>query len=448
MCHQEAAGHTKDDMGGLFEMANEELFPACTWMSSLDFLAKTTKMRKFIQLAKRVDLKNKDTTGKKVPNKVLRYFPLIPRLKRMYGSLHTAKHMTWHATGKCTKDGKIGHPVYGMAWKEFDKNNSEFVKEHRNVRLWLVADGFNLFRNLSQSYSMWPVILTTYNTPPWICMKESSFMLTLLIHSPKSPGYLACPTCNEETLSTRVNRKTTYVGHRRFLIIKHHWRNDKTFNGKHPSYEGVKRQRDPIVEKNRSKRSIFYELPYYWSSFPLKHNLDVMHIEQSVLESLLEAILARPEGCLAEAYITEEALTFCSHYLRNVPPRFNRLDINDDGPPPTSELEVFQSACTPKSAGVGKKLDHEVKKKLAWYVLDNSPEIDEYKTLEMAMVVTGHGGDNGPLNDDRLWEPTSIHKNAKGRKKGFDATLIKKILRCDESDEGDAHEDAVDPGDE
>nr|GEV94340.1 hypothetical protein [Tanacetum cinerariifolium] len=93
----------------------------------------------------------------------------------------------------------------------------------------------------------------------------------------------------------------------------------------------------------------------------------------------VQAILARPEGCIAEAYTAEEALTLCSRYLRNVPTRFNRPDKNDDGPPPTSELEVFRSACTPKSAGVGKKLDHEVKKKLVWYVLDNSPEIDKYK---------------------------------------------------------------------
>ncbi|GKE68821.1 hypothetical protein Tco_1526893 [Tanacetum coccineum] len=35
---------------------------------------------------------------------------------------------------------------------------------------------------------MWPVILTTYNLPPWLCMKESSFMLTLLIPGHKSPG--------------------------------------------------------------------------------------------------------------------------------------------------------------------------------------------------------------------------------------------------------------------
>ncbi|GKC58080.1 hypothetical protein Tco_1085678 [Tanacetum coccineum] len=45
----------------------------------------------------------------------------------------------------------------------------------------------------------------------------------------------------------------------------------------------------------------------------------------------------------------------------------------------------------------------------------------------MAMVARGHGGDNGPSNDDRPCEPPSIHMNAKGRKKGFDAKLLKKL---------------------
>ncbi|GJU72648.1 CACTA transposable element [Tanacetum coccineum] len=214
----EVAGPTKDDMEGLFEMANEELFPAsfltgaklpksyyeakksmkkvglgyesinaCINNCCL-FWGKDNKDEEICPTCKASRWKNKDTIRKKVPNKVLRYFPLIPRLKRMYGSLHTTKHMTWHATGKCTEDGKMGHPVDGKVWKEFDKNNPEFTKEHRNVRLGLAADCFNPLGNVSQSYSMWPVILTTYNTPLWICMKEFSFMLTCLIPGTKSPG--------------------------------------------------------------------------------------------------------------------------------------------------------------------------------------------------------------------------------------------------------------------
>ncbi|GJV46936.1 pescadillo, partial [Tanacetum coccineum] len=64
----------------------------------------------------------------------------------------------------------------------------QFSGDARNVRLGLAADGFNPFGMMSQTYSMWPVILTTYNTPPWMCMKETSLMLTMLIPGPKSPA--------------------------------------------------------------------------------------------------------------------------------------------------------------------------------------------------------------------------------------------------------------------
>ncbi|GKD38630.1 hypothetical protein Tco_1258837 [Tanacetum coccineum] len=102
--------------------------------------------------------------GKKVPKKVLRYFSIFPKLQRLYKSSHTAKEITWHATRKCMENGKMQHPVNGRAWMKFDTCN------------------------LSQFYSIWPVILTTYNRLSWLCMKESSLMLTLLIPSPKSQG--------------------------------------------------------------------------------------------------------------------------------------------------------------------------------------------------------------------------------------------------------------------
>ncbi|GJT17418.1 hypothetical protein Tco_0876124 [Tanacetum coccineum] len=97
------------------------------------------------------------THGKKVPMKVLRLFDHTPRTQRLYKSSHTAKEMTWHATGKCTEPGKMQHPVDGKAWKDFDTKYPDFAAEPRNVRLGLAAD-------------------------------ESSFMLTLLIPGPKSPG--------------------------------------------------------------------------------------------------------------------------------------------------------------------------------------------------------------------------------------------------------------------
>ncbi|GKF70730.1 hypothetical protein Tco_0203787, partial [Tanacetum coccineum] len=200
---------------------------------------------------------------------------------------HTAKKITWHATEKCTEPDNMQHPVDGRAWKNFDTKYPDFAKEPRNVRLGLDA----LFDNLSQAYSMWPMILATYNLPPWLCMKESSFMLTLLIPDPKSPGkdidvylrpliddlkdlwakpgvetidvatslkfnmramvlwtindftarsslsrwsgqgYKRCPTCNEDTPSVRVLGKTAYLGHIRFLKKPRKWRRSLEFNG-------------------------------------------------------------------------------------------------------------------------------------------------------------------------------------------------------------------------
>ncbi|KAI3793975.1 hypothetical protein L1987_36599 [Smallanthus sonchifolius] len=54
-------------------------------------------------------------------------------------------------------------------------------------------------------------------------------------------------------------------------------------------YGGVKRKR-LTSELNWTKRSIFFELDY-WSSLLLKHNLDVMHVEKNVCESLLGTLL-------------------------------------------------------------------------------------------------------------------------------------------------------------
>ncbi|GJX35382.1 beta-xylosidase/alpha-L-arabinofuranosidase 2 [Tanacetum coccineum] len=46
---------------------------------------------------------------------------------------------------------------------------------------------------------------------------------------------------------------------------------------------------------------------------------------------------AKPEGSIAEGYVAEEALTFSSHYFRDVTTKFNHPDHNVDPPPPTHD---------------------------------------------------------------------------------------------------------------
>lgn len=235
------------------------------------------------------------TSTKKAKNisaKVLRYFPLKPRLQRMFMSSKTASLMRWHQEGR-TRDGVMRHPADSPAWKTFDFEHPEFSSDPRNVRLGLASDGFNPFRSMSTSHSTWPVILIPYNLPPWLCMKQPNFILSLLIPGPNAPGNdidiylqplidelndlwqngvctfdasmkqnfqmhaallwtisdfpayanlsgwstkgrLACPSCNVDTDSyyLKYGRKFCYMGHRRFLEKNHKFRHDMlSFNG-------------------------------------------------------------------------------------------------------------------------------------------------------------------------------------------------------------------------
>ncbi|XXG72577.1 hypothetical protein AAC387_Pa07g1644 [Persea americana] len=95
--------------------------------------------------------------------------------------------MRWHDQGRI-KDEVLRHPVDSKAWSTLDDEFPMFGLEPRNVRLGLVSDGFNPFNTMSTAHSTWLIILIPYNLPPWMCMKQSFFMLSVLILGPKSLG--------------------------------------------------------------------------------------------------------------------------------------------------------------------------------------------------------------------------------------------------------------------
>ena len=69
------------------------------------------------------------------------------------------------------------HLIDSIAWKSFDKIHKDFSSEPRNVRLGLASYELQPFNQSKTPYSIWPVILIPYNLPPWMCMKESNFIL-------------------------------------------------------------------------------------------------------------------------------------------------------------------------------------------------------------------------------------------------------------------------------
>ena len=313
----------------------------------------------------------------KIPQKVLRHFPLMPRLQRLFMSRHTSVDMRWHKEKRLNEDWVLRHPADSEVWKDFDNQYPWFAQDARNVKLALATDGFNPFGTMSNNYSMWPVVLVPYNMPPWKCMKESFFMMSLLIPGPQAPGkdmdiylrplidelkelwhdgihtfdmssgdyfrmhacllwtihdfpaygslscwstkgYKACPTCNEDTSSQGIRSKICYMGHRRFLPLNHNWRRSRQHDGKpehrpppkilsgddileqlshvcdcrpgkHINNTNRKRKRGP-QELNWTRKSIFFELEY-WSQLKMRHNIDVMHVEKNVCESVVNTLL-------------------------------------------------------------------------------------------------------------------------------------------------------------
>ena len=95
----------------------------------------------------------------------------------------TATALRWHDEER-TKDGASRHIADSEAWKAIDSKYKHIASDPRNMRFGVGADGFNPFGKMSSKHSCWPVVLVPYNLPPWLCMKASSLLLTLII-----PGY-------------------------------------------------------------------------------------------------------------------------------------------------------------------------------------------------------------------------------------------------------------------
>lgn len=83
---------------------------------------------------------------------------------------------------------------------------------------------------------------------------------------------------------------------------------------------------------------------------------------------------AHPEGSIAESYIFNECLTFCSMYLSGGETKHNREERNYDGQGYREGLSVFSYNCH-----LPRKFDYRFRTQAEWhkahlYVLDNCNE--------------------------------------------------------------------------
>jgi hypothetical protein len=185
-------------------------------------------------------------------------------------------------------------------------------------------DGMNPFGNQSSTHSTWPIVLSLYNLPLWLCKKQKYMMLTILVSEPKQPGdridvYLkpladdlkilwkpgvpevwdeykheeftvhgmlfttindnpaqrnlsgqskrkgaACPHCLEDTCAIwlRHLKKYVFMGHRRFLSKKHPYRAmDCQFNGEKENREAPLHVTGDLVHLKVKDIKTIEELP-------------------------------------------------------------------------------------------------------------------------------------------------------------------------------------------
>ena len=85
------------------------------------------------------------------------------------------------------EDGMICHPTDSIQWRNIDSRDPEFANDPRNIRLCMSTDGMNQFIN-NITHSTWPILLTIFNLPPWLCNKRKYIMLSGLIPGPNELG--------------------------------------------------------------------------------------------------------------------------------------------------------------------------------------------------------------------------------------------------------------------
>ena len=128
----------------------------------------------------------KDAQQQKRPWKILRHFPLIPRLKRMFRTPTMSELMLWHSKNKST-NGMVRQPCDSKAWHHVHENvDPTFGHDPRNVHIGLAADGVNPFKLQRSTWSTWPMMLRNYNIPPWLTTKKFFIIPVLLIHGKQS----------------------------------------------------------------------------------------------------------------------------------------------------------------------------------------------------------------------------------------------------------------------
>ncbi|GJZ09340.1 putative transposase-associated domain-containing protein [Tanacetum coccineum] len=259
-----------------------------------------------------------------IPAKVMWYFPIIPRLQRLFKIESISEDLRWHATRRIT-DGVLRHPADSQVWRTIDEKLPKIAEDTRNLRLGISADG--KFINLSVLISGYPgndidvfleplvddlhtlfetgvdtydastkdnfnlhtVVLWTINDYP---------SLGTLCGYPYS-GFKGRVVCGKDTNCVRLSASSKQRKGKR--TNNNASENQEDTRGRGGKIQ--KQKRNTTEEEGSSsqvngqngvywkKFNIWYRKLKYWRHNPVPHCIDFMHVEKNVAESIVGTLL-------------------------------------------------------------------------------------------------------------------------------------------------------------
>ncbi|CAL2276212.1 unnamed protein product [Prunus armeniaca] len=288
-------------------------------------------------------------------------------------------------------------------------------------------------KSTGKMLTLWAAVMWTVNDFPAYAM----------VSGWSTKGYMACPVCKEDVTSGwhagKREKDKEFDGNAERRLRPREWSGDEILEQLNrldfaPFGKTVRRIR-PSTHMNWTDKPMFFELPY-WSKLKLRHNLDVMHVEKNVFDTLVGTILdiegktkdtikarlalermayegydprddslarrgiacwscqlslnvsnrkasrraeknvrnrARPEGSIIEAWVQYESLTFYGMYLKDVETAFNRPHARPFGDP-----------------GRGQSFSRNDMEVAHWFVLNNCDEIMAYLDEHEEMMKREH----------------------------------------------------------
>ncbi|KAL3698568.1 hypothetical protein R1sor_012644 [Riccia sorocarpa] len=247
----------------------------------------------------------------RLPVKVLRHFPLIPRIKRMFRVKTIAELMHWSNTHR-SMDGYVRHPVDSDAWKHFERLYPDLSQEPRNLHFGLAIDDVSCGGN-GYMFTLRAMLLWTVNDYPALG----------IISGQCTKGRLSCVVCGPRVTSeySLHLHKHIFYGHRKWLPADSGYRDRRYGLGSRSreqelsptpviaeeilEWAELKQQYDesggraltaddPYKQYGVKRKSILYELPYWKNSIGQLKSHDFHIFMQQLLPACIRGMLSEP----------------------------------------------------------------------------------------------------------------------------------------------------------